>query len=55
MVSLTAPRETVDIMWLLDAGVPLSLLVDLAYPQGPHSEEILAAERDEVFLALARI
>ena len=31
-------------MELLRAHVPLSLLVDLAYPEGPHSREILAAE-----------
>ena len=31
-------------MDLLRAHVPLSLLIDLAYPDGPHSREILAAE-----------
>ena len=31
-------------MELLRAHVPLSLLIDLAYPEGPHSSEILAAE-----------
>ena len=32
------------VMDLLRAHVPLSLLVDLAYPDGPKSREILAAE-----------
>ena len=38
--------DTVDLvmMELLRRHVPLSLLVDLAYPEGPHSREILAAE-----------
>lgn len=31
-------------MDLLRAHVPLSLLIDLAYPDGPHSREILAVE-----------
>jgi len=31
-------------MDLLRAHVPLSLLIDLAYPEGPRSREILAAE-----------
>ena len=31
-------------MDLLRAHVPLSLLIDLAYPEGPRSSEILAAE-----------
>ncbi|MBF5081293.1 hypothetical protein [Quadrisphaera sp. INWT6] len=38
-----APGSTV--MDLLKRGVPLSLLVDLSLPDGPDSEEILAAER----------
>lgn len=32
------------VMELLRNHVPLSLLVDLAFPEGPHSSEILAAE-----------
>lgn len=32
------------VMDLLRNHVPLSLLVDLAYPEGPRSSEILAAE-----------
>ena len=32
---------------LLRAGVPLSLLCDLAYPDGPPSREILTAEAIE--------
>lgn len=31
----------------LRAGIPLSLLCDLAYPDGPPSREILAAEAIE--------
>ena len=32
-----------DVMQVLRAGVPLTLLVDLAYGSGPDSREILAA------------
>jgi len=32
-------------MRLLAAGVPLSLLLDLASPEGPDSERIAASER----------
>ncbi|HET9656728.1 MAG TPA: hypothetical protein VFP72_15355 [Kineosporiaceae bacterium] len=31
-------------MRLLASGIPLSLLMDLATPGGPHSREILAVE-----------
>ena len=40
---LGSPAATVLGMALLRAGVPLSLLVDLAC--GPRSEELLAVER----------
>ncbi len=38
----TAPARPSGTMALLSSGVPLSLLLDLAY--GPRSEELLAAE-----------
>lgn len=31
-------------MHLLASGVPISLIMDLAAPGGPHSQEILAVE-----------
>ena len=40
----TPGRSTGDAMALLRSGVPLSLLLDLA--TGPHSRELLAAERN---------
>lgn len=43
-IDLTAPDVDLVMMELLRAHVPLSLLIDLAYPEGPHSREILAAE-----------
>ena len=33
-------------MSLLGSGVPLSLLLDLAY--GPHSEELFVTERSQI-------
>ena len=39
---LEAPARPSAAMSLLGSGVPLSLLLDLAY--GPRSEELLAAE-----------
>jgi hypothetical protein len=33
-----------DVMQVLGAGVPLTLLVDLAYGSGPDSREILRRE-----------
>jgi hypothetical protein len=42
VVELTPDSSVMD---LLRRGVPLSLLVDLSLPDGPDSEEILAAER----------
>jgi len=35
-----------DVMDLLRHGVPLTLLMDLADPHGPHSAELLLLERD---------
>jgi len=37
-----------DVMQVLRAGVPLTLLVDLAYGSGPDSREILAREGFDV-------
>ena len=42
---LEAPPRPSAAMSLLGSGVPLSLLLDLAY--GPRSEELLAAELRE--------
>lgn len=39
------PDDPPVAMRLLAAGVPLSLLLDLAAPSGPDSERIAAAER----------
>jgi hypothetical protein len=33
-----------DVMDLLRLGIPLTLLLDLVDPLGPHSDEILAVE-----------
>ena len=42
---IPSPRDEAARSWsLLRAGVPLSLLCDLAFPDGPPSREILAAE-----------
>lgn len=40
---------------LLRAGVPLSLLVDLADPSGPHSSAVYAAERADSSWATRRV
>lgn len=42
---LEAPTRPSPAMSLLGSGVPLSLLLDLAY--GPRSEELLSAELRE--------
>jgi hypothetical protein len=36
-----------DVMELLRKGIPLTLLLDLADPCGPRSEEILHLEKEE--------
>ena len=41
-----APRPTTAGMSLLSKGIPLSLLLDLAF--GPHSEELLFLERSSM-------
>lgn len=38
------PRDPAIAWTLLTEGVPLSLLCDLAFPDGPPSREILASE-----------
>jgi len=43
-IDLDGRQVDLVMMELLRAHVPLSLLVDLASPNGPHSDEILAAE-----------
>jgi hypothetical protein len=40
-------------MRLLEAGIPLSLLVDLIAPDGPRSAEIIAREQSPVRYAFA--
>jgi len=47
-----SPDEAARGWSLLRAGVPLSLLCDLAFPDGPPSREILAAEAVAEDLAL---
>ena len=41
----TELTPTVEVMELLRLHVPLSLLMDLADPQGPRSRELLDDER----------
>jgi hypothetical protein len=43
----TATMADIAVMEMLKAHVPLSLLFDLAFPDGPDSQEILAAEAQE--------
>lgn len=43
---VAAPRPAEAMMSLLGSGVPLSLLLDLAF--GPHSEELLFVERGQL-------
>ena len=47
-----SPDEVARGWSLLRAGIPLSLLCDLAFPDGPPSREILAAEAVADDLAL---
>jgi hypothetical protein len=41
--TMTSERDN-DVMELLRQGVPLTLLLDLADPFGPHSNELFAFE-----------
>lgn len=43
-IDLTTDEIDLAMMELLRAHVPLSLLIDLAYPEGPRSTEILRTE-----------
>jgi hypothetical protein len=45
MENTRRPEGSDHPMRLLAAGVPLSLLLDLASPRGPDSERIAAIER----------
>lgn len=42
----STPAATRHVMGLLAAGVPLSLLFDLADPSGPPSADMLSSEQD---------
>ena len=48
-IKTTAPTVDLergfDVMEMLRQGIPLTLLIDLADPFGPRSEEIYASER----------
>ena len=44
-ISRTSPEDPV--MGLLGASLPLSLIMDLVMPAGPHSRELLTAEPAE--------
>jgi hypothetical protein len=42
---LPRPRSAADpVMGLLGASLPLSLIMDLVMPAGPHSRELLTTE-----------
>jgi hypothetical protein len=38
-------EREIDVMEMLRLGIPLTLLLDLTDPFGPHSEEIYISER----------
>ena len=42
VTSLTRDERTADVMGLLAAGIPLTLLLDLV--TGPHSQDLLLTE-----------
>ncbi len=44
MTTQTRTRVTGEVMDLLRQGVPLTLLIDLADPFGPHSDELFVLE-----------
>ena len=46
MATTTRQTGTADVMELLRAGVPLTLLLDLADPYGPRSYELYDVEGD---------
>jgi hypothetical protein len=43
--AMESPRMPHPIMTLLTAGVPLTLILDLAYPDGPDSQMIYRLEQ----------
>ena len=54
MAAVPVPRPQVDLPLLaarvpamLEAGVPLTLLIDLAEPAGPRSRDLYAAEQED--------
>ncbi|WP_432486192.1 hypothetical protein [Kineococcus esterisolvens] len=38
------PHTTEPVMEMLSEHIPLSLIMDMASPDGPHSEELLRSE-----------
>jgi len=40
----TAPAGAEPVMEMLSEHIPLSLLIDMASPDGPHSAELLESE-----------
>jgi len=44
MTTLTQSGRATDVMELLRQGVPLTLLMDLVDPYGPHSSELYIVE-----------
>ena len=55
MAATAAPVRQDPVMALLDHGVPLTLLVDLADQSGPRSQEIYATEVADDRFALASV
>jgi hypothetical protein len=45
VTTLMDTRSENDVMDLLRQGIPLTLLLDLVDPLGPHSDDLLAHER----------
>jgi hypothetical protein len=41
---ISRPRPEDPVMGLLGASLPLSLIMDLVMPAGPHSRELLTTE-----------
>ena len=46
MTTLFETARESDVMDLLRQGIPLTLLLDLADPLGPHSDDLFVHERD---------
>jgi hypothetical protein len=47
-LSLELPRQVQRAGALLEAGIPLTLLIDLVDPAGPHSREVYAEEKADL-------